>query len=88
VLAFTPEVQTALDWFDLTHQIVSDFGRVYWTRSALPAAGGVGDQDAWLMQALECVLWLKDAVLAEGSNRAKNERAIADWRKSRGSKRA
>jgi hypothetical protein len=51
VLAFTPAVESALRWFDATHEPVPAEGR--WRRVALPGAGGIGDQDARLMDALD-----------------------------------
>ena len=33
--------------------VVTPFGGITWQRTALPDAGGVLDQDAWLMEALD-----------------------------------
>ena len=71
------------EWFALTHQVVSGFGVAYWQRTALPAAGGLGDQDAWLMQALEYLRRVKDQLLTEAAQRSRNEKALADWRQGR-----
>jgi hypothetical protein len=53
VLAFTPEVESALRWFDATHEIEIRDGRAWWRRTVLPGPGGLGEQDAKLMAALD-----------------------------------
>lgn len=83
MLAFTPDVTAALDWFDATHQVASDFGRAYWRQVSLPATGGAGDQDAWLMQALEVLRDVHDTLLREAATRARNEDALKQWRAHR-----
>lgn len=53
VLAFTPEVEGALRWFDATHELTSADGQLWWRRIGLPGPGSVGDQNARLMEALD-----------------------------------
>lgn len=53
VLAFTPAVESALRWFDATHELDTGFGTVRWRRIGLPGAGALGEQDARLMEALD-----------------------------------
>lgn len=53
VLAFTPDVEAVLRWFDATHELVNADGRWWWRRMGYPGPGGAGDQDAWLFEALE-----------------------------------
>jgi hypothetical protein len=70
-------------WFNLTHQLVSDFGRAYWMRTSLASAGGVGDQDAWLMQALDYLRGVMDAIVDEQVARSRRNRELKAWRDSR-----
>ena len=68
-------MEAALAWFDATYQREPWTGT--WQRTALPASGGVGEQDAWLMSALE-VLRRAAAVLdADEAVEAKRDRALA-----------
>lgn len=53
MLAFTPAVESALRWFDATHEIDAGFGVARWRRIGLPGAGALGEQDARLMEALD-----------------------------------
>ena len=59
VLAFTPEVESALRWFDATHDVVQ--GR--YQRMCFPRAGGYGDQDQWLMHALDVLRHIHNDLL-------------------------
>ncbi len=79
VRALTPEVTSALTWFELTHQLVAQFGTAYWMRTALPQAGGIGEQDARLMDALEVLRSVHDQVVADELNRRANEREVERW---------
>jgi hypothetical protein len=83
VLAFTPEVETALQWFHLTHQQVFHDGWSSWTRTALPHAGGVGEQEAKLMHILEYIRRLYNELAVEAAQRAERDRAVNQWRLSR-----
>jgi len=56
VLAFTPAVEHALDWFDDTHELEATPVGLRYRRTCLPGSGGNGDQDAALMEALDLLL--------------------------------
>jgi hypothetical protein len=66
VLALTPDVESALRWFHWTHTLtlVPMFGGRY-ERTAWPADGGVGDQDAWLTAALSHLRDVHNDILEE-----------------------
>jgi hypothetical protein len=55
VLAFTPEVEYALDWFDRTHELARTGTGLEVRRVALPRRGGMADQDPRLMEQLAVV---------------------------------
>jgi hypothetical protein len=63
VLLFTRDVQEALEWFALTHQLVQDNGGLRWQRTSLPAAGGLEDQPARLMETLALIACEENAVI-------------------------
>jgi len=48
-------------------------GAAVWRRVALPAAGGVGDQDAWLMDGLEYVAGLHQQLVEDMEKRRRRE---------------
>lgn len=74
VLAFTPEVDHVLSWFYATHELTNADGRVWWRRTALPQAGGVGDQDCQLMEELEYFQALTNGLIAlKQSRRVKKQ---------------
>lgn len=60
VLAFTPEVASALRWFDATHELVVDGGWQRWRRTSFPAPGGAGEQDTRLIGALDTLRRVHD----------------------------
>lgn len=64
VLAFTPATESALRWFDSTYELTEIRGRVVFRRTELPGPGGVGDQDARLMDALEVLRRVHDDLMA------------------------
>jgi hypothetical protein len=72
VRALTGQVESALRWFFWTHAlVVVPMAGAMYQRESWPAAGGAGDQDAWLTQALE---WLRDvhnAMLREAAKRVR-----------------
>jgi hypothetical protein len=53
VLAFTPDVEAALQWFVLTHQLQMTASSARWVRTEWPAPGAAGDQDARLTEQLQ-----------------------------------
>lgn len=65
VLLFTSDVTEALEWFQLTHQLVGGYGWVAWQRTSLPAAGGVEDQPAKLMEALALIARDENALIRQ-----------------------
>ncbi len=87
VRVLTPEVRTALTWFEETHQLVFEQGIAYWRRTALPHAGGIGDQDARLLAELDVLRLVHDAIAIEALERAAHEREIVQWRRDRNRRR-
>lgn len=75
----TPEVEEIFRWFAECYEVTVDgmSGRVWWRRAALPAAGGVGDQDARVMAALEYVAQLRNTLLMERQTTRTREAAHA-----------
>lgn len=55
MLLFTTDVTETFEWFELTHQVKTGTGAPVWQRTSLPAAGGLEDQPARLMEALALV---------------------------------
>lgn len=54
------------DWFDLTHEVQGvGFGGAVCRMVRLPGPGGIGDQDAWLMEGLEVVRDTVTSILGE-----------------------
>lgn len=56
MLVFTPEVESALRWFDATHEIESVEGRLVYRRVGFPGPGSISEQDPLLIEALD---WLR-----------------------------
>jgi hypothetical protein len=85
VLAFTSGVESALRWFDWTHalQVIPFVGARY-ERVSWPAAGGAGDQDAWLTQALGHLRAVYNAILREDVKRDRAARPKSQERRRRG----
>lgn len=52
---FTRDVRAALRWFELTHQLHGGHGWLAWQRASLPAAGGLENQPARLMEQLALI---------------------------------
>ena len=64
MLSLTPDVEHVLRWFEITHELeISGFGSARWRRIGLPDPGNVGEQDAWLSDALEYVRRIADDTL-------------------------
>ncbi|MGB7220752.1 MAG: hypothetical protein WBD07_18275 [Vicinamibacterales bacterium] len=56
MLAFTPTVETILAWFDVTHDVVYEaMGVPQYRLIGWPRAGGIGEQEAWLLEGLALV---------------------------------
>jgi hypothetical protein len=64
VLAFTPAVESALRWFDATHDLDVGFGAARWRLTRLPGPGSLGEQDAALMAALDWLRQIHDDLVA------------------------
>lgn len=62
-MAFTPDVDDALRWFGWTHDVEIGMGGARWRRVALPGPGGLGEQDARLMQTLDHLRHLANRLL-------------------------
>jgi hypothetical protein len=62
----------------------SEHGALRWTRTGLPAAGGYGDQDGWLMQALEFARGVYQQLANEHTKRWEQEADVKRWREQRG----
>jgi len=74
---FTREVEEWLEWFALTHQLQGGMGWLAWQRTALPVAGGVGDQPAKVMEALTVIAREENAALqrrGRASRRGEDDR--------------
>lgn len=65
VRLFTPELEGWLSLFRLTHVVRVGQGRAHWERTAWPSAGGLGDQLARTVEALDWIRRVWDVVLAE-----------------------
>jgi hypothetical protein len=66
VLHFTPEVESALRWFHWTHTLtLIPMVGVRYVRTSWPAAGGAGEQDAWLTSALDVLCDVHNDILIE-----------------------
>jgi hypothetical protein len=88
VLAFTPDVEAALEIFQLTHQVAAaPSGLAYMVRTGLPRAGGLGEQDAVEIEAIEWLRHVHDQLLIEVHDRQRREQAIERWRDERSEQR-
>lgn len=57
-------------WFELTHEVEAvGMGGAQCRLVRLPSAGAIGDQDAWLMEALSVVRDTSNRMLVEASPR-------------------
>ena len=73
MLALTPEVESALRWFEATHELVNADGRFWWRRTSLPGPGSVGEQDARLLGALDVLRQVYDDLMRPPVKRKKAE---------------
>ena len=65
VLAYTPFVEEVFAWFELTYTVDVGLGWARWRRSTLPYDGGMADQPAKLIAALEFVAQQRNAAMAK-----------------------
>jgi hypothetical protein len=84
VLLFTPDVKEALEWFQLTYQLQGGYGWVEWQRTALPAAGGLEDQPAKLMETLALIARNKNALIEQARKQSRGAGRERDQEKRRG----
>jgi hypothetical protein len=54
-----------LTWFGMTHELVTTGFGAHWRMAWLPGMGGVGDQDARLLEGLTLARAVSQAALAE-----------------------
>lgn len=73
VLLLTPEIEEAFTWFRETHELTYEHGAAAWRRVALPAAGGVGDQDSRLMATLDHLKSVFNVRLAREQRKAESK---------------
>jgi len=73
VLLFTPDVQEALSWFQLTHDLQGGYGWAMWQRTSLPVAGGVEDQPAKLMEALALIARHENGLIEQARKQSRGE---------------
>jgi hypothetical protein len=85
ILSLTPEVESVLRWFFLTHALVvipmvgARYERVGW-----PEPGEAGAQDAWRTRALSIVCETENAMLMEEARARAPKRAPSKGRHGRG----
>jgi hypothetical protein len=63
VLAFTPFVESALHWFDATHDVAQVGKRWMYRLVRLPGPGGLSEQSAQLMAALDLLRHVHNDVM-------------------------
>jgi hypothetical protein len=81
VLAFTPEVERALDWFKWTHELTPHG----WRRRDVPDSGrgGLAKQDGRLMLLLEEIRGTANELLVEEHERRQSRDELERWRQQR-----
>ena len=65
VRLLTPEVKAWLSLFDLTHELRTGQGGAYFQRVAFPASGGVDEQPARTLEALNVIRRVRNRMLVE-----------------------
>lgn len=84
MLLFTADVKEALSWFQLTYNLQGGYGWAMWQRTSLPAAGGVEDQPAQLMEALALIAQHENALLEQARKQSRGKGRERDKGKRRG----
>lgn len=71
-----PDVEEVLTWFEQCYDlnVHPTTGRAYWHRAVLPSEGGIGEQDARLINGMAYVAEVQQAVLDENAKRKARER--------------
>lgn len=72
-----------LTLFRFCHAPVATGFAASWQRVSLPAAGGVGDQDAWTLQALDWLRGVYNRLLSERAKAAPSRPPVKDRRGQR-----
>jgi hypothetical protein len=92
VLIVTPEARSWMELFERTHEVAAQgFGPALWRRMALPDAGGVEDQDAVTLAAMDFIRNVSNGLLLQERTkrrREKDETKTDDERRPRGRRRA
>jgi len=70
-------------WFTGTHRLVIEQGYAQWVRTALPHEGGLGDQDNRLLETLELLQGVHNAIAHEQMAEVARRRDTETWRKNR-----
>jgi hypothetical protein len=66
----TGEVLEAFEWFEWTHEVVSNgLGGLWWSLVRLPGEGSIGAQDARMMATLDVVRSIENGLLREKSTK-------------------
>lgn len=84
MLLFTPDVEEALAWFQLTHDLQGGFGWAMWQRMSLPTAGGVEDQPAKLMESLALIARHENAGIEQARQQSRGQGRERGKQKRRG----
>lgn len=84
MLLFTADVKEALAWFELTYDLQGGYGWAMWQRTSLPAAGGVEDQPAKLMEALALIARNENAQIEQARKQSRGEGRERGRQKRRG----
>lgn len=80
VRELTPEVVDVLRWFNRTHDVeVLGMGSAFYRLVRYPRAGGLEDQDAWLLDALDFCRAEKNALLGEQRTREAMRRDLREF---------
>lgn len=78
MLAFTADTRDTLSWFEQTHEVEAvGMGGAVWRLKRLPADGGLADQDAKLMRAIDYCLAVSNRILVE--QRQQREDDFGKW---------
>lgn len=65
ILAFTPEVKSALRWFDSTHELVETMNGPRYERLCFAGPGHLGDQDYRLLTALDYLRFIHNELVTK-----------------------
>ena len=74
------ETDSVVRWFEATHEQTATMGASWWRLAHLPRAGGVGDQDAWLWEAIGVVRAATNDVLWGRMRARADDSKLRAWR--------